>query len=59
MLTYKGYAVYYDNGLYHIGQNPTAKYLTFQDCKNEIDRIEKTLEDNILNLSTIIKRNLH
>ena len=40
MLTYKGYAVYYENGLYWIGQNPTKKYFSFDDTKKVIDKLE-------------------
>lgn len=55
-LTYKGYSVYCDHYLYYLGLNPTVKYISFQDVKNEIDRIEKTLEENIVNIREIIKR---
>jgi len=40
-LYYRGYQVHCDGYMYWIGLNPTIKYLTFEDCKNEIDRLLK------------------
>jgi hypothetical protein len=58
-ISYKGYDIHCENYLYWIGKNPGTKYLSFSDCKNEIDRVVKSLEENEQNLSTIIQRKIH
>jgi hypothetical protein len=56
MVEYKGHMIYCDNCLYYLKENPFQKYVSFTDCKTEVDKIEATLNNNIVNLRGIINQ---
>lgn len=45
IVEYRGWNVYFENGLYWIGKEPNEKYFSFQEVKNQIDKMEH--ENNI------------
>jgi hypothetical protein len=56
LLEYKGYTVICENGMYKMPVNPSASYNSLQECKNEIDKIESVLSENLVNLKNIIRQ---
>ena len=44
---YKGYEIVYFNGVYRIKNLPAPGYVSFTDAKNEIDKIENDLNDDV------------
>lgn len=52
-IEYRGIRIFCENYIYWIALNPTARYLTFDDCKKEIDRITSQVQ------TTYIKRHLN
>lgn len=53
---YKGVTIHCENGLYYIATLPCKKYFSFQEAKKEVDKVNNTLHENIINLKEIIKR---
>lgn len=50
---YKGLTIIYENGLYHIATVQHKKYFTFQEAKEEVDRMTGTELDNFINVKNI------
>ena len=53
---YKGYSIICENGFYRVATFPVLNYITLDDAKAEVDRVEAQIQSNLENLSTIVKR---
>jgi hypothetical protein len=48
LLNYKGFTVIVDNYIYRIQIFPLKAYSSFQDCKNIIDELDRTINKSFV-----------
>lgn len=57
IIQYKGYNVYYESPLYRIGKFPLKSFISFEEARKEIDRVEEALQNNLNELMGLVKKN--
>lgn len=53
---YKNHTIHYMNGLYKIDTLPSLAYLSFDEAKREVDRVEKDLDSTLVKFFDNLKQ---